>query len=405
MNIKDKTTLLITCARGLNEMLRTEVETLGYTVRSCHDTGVEIAGDMVDAMKLNLHLRTAFNVLYLLRQFECRSPDQLYREVSKLPWEDIIPSNEYLCVVGRIDTPSVDNTMYPNLKIKDAIVDRIMKKTGARPDSGKERTHVVVQAYWKGDRCWIYLNTSGQKVSDRNYRKFPVAAPLRESLAAAIILETGYDGSRPLVCPMCGSGTLAIEAALLASRRVPGLMRDNFAFMHTKLYDESLWQQMRTEAGKQNKKRGKAEHRPSRILATDLDASAVEAARRNAMTAGVEHLIEFAVCDFADTEIPEGEGIIVMNPEYGMRLGELDELKLLYARIGDFFKQKCSGYTGYVFTGNYELAKKVGLRTSRRIPFFNGSIECRLLKYELYAGTRKNRQEMTEALPEDPENR
>ena len=282
--------------------------------------------------------------------------------------------------------------MYPNLKIKDAIVDRILKNTGSRPDSGKERTHVVVQAYWKGDRCWIYLNTSGQKVSDRNYRKFPVAAPLRESLAAAIILATGYDGSQPLVCPMCGSGTLAIEAALIASRRVPGLMRTNFAFMHTKLYDEDAWQQMRNDALKQNKKRGKAEYHPARIIATDNDPTAVEAARRNAMTAGVDHLIDFAVRDFADTEIPDGGGIIVMNPEYGMRLGELEELKALYARIGDFFKQKCGGYTGYLFTGNPELAKKVGLRTSRRIPFFNGSIECRLLKYDLYAGTRKQKE-------------
>ena len=155
MNTTDKTTLLITCARGLSEMLRAEVEALGFTVQASHDTGVELAGDMADAMRLNLHLRTAFNVLYLLAEFPCRTPDQLYREVSKLPWEDIIPSNEYLCVVGRIDTPSIDNTMYPNLKIKDAIVDRILKKTGARPDSGKERTHVVVQAYWKGDRCWL----------------------------------------------------------------------------------------------------------------------------------------------------------------------------------------------------------------------------------------------------------
>jgi len=399
MNKTDKTTLLITCARGLNEMLRAEVEALGFTVDSCHDTGVEITGDIYDAMKLNLHLRTAFNVLYLLDTFECRDAEQLYRRVVKLPWEEIIPSNEYVCVVGRIDTPSIDNTMYPNLKIKDAIVDRILQKTGARPDSGKERTHVVVQAYWKGDTCWIYLNTSGQKVSDRNYRKLPFSAPLRESLAAAIILETGYDGSQPLVCPMCGSGTLAIEAALIASRRVPGLMRTNYAFMHTKLHDENVWQQLRAEALKQNKKRGKAEYKPQRIIATDIADGAVEAAGRNAMTAGVDHLIEFAVCDFAETTIPEGDGgIIVMNPEYGMRLGELESLKETYARIGDFFKQKCPGWTGYIFTGNPELAKKVGLRTSRKIPFFNGSIECRLLKYELYTGSKKHKHTDTPAL-------
>jgi putative N6-adenine-specific DNA methylase len=164
---------------------------------------------------------------------------------------------------------------------------------------------------------------------------------------------------------MCGSGTLAIEGALIASHRVPGLMRSNYAFMHTLLYDEPAWQQMRTEAGKQSKKRGKAEFKPARIIATDNNPEAVRSAQRNAMTAGVDHLIDFKVCDFAETPIePEADG-------------------------GDFFKQKCAGYTGYIFTGNAQLGKKVGLRTSRKIPFYNANIECRLLKYEMYRGTRK----------------
>ncbi|MHC4906075.1 MAG: THUMP domain-containing class I SAM-dependent RNA methyltransferase [Planctomycetota bacterium] len=392
MNREDNSTILITCAKGLSEILSGEIGALGFTVGSVHETGVEITGDINDCMKLNLHLRTAFNVLYLLKHFECRNPDQLYKQTAALPWEEMISPEEYVCVIGRIETPTIENTMFANLKIKDAIVDRILQKTGARPNSGKERGNAVVQAYWKGDKCWIYLNTSGQKVSDRNYRKIPCKAPLRESLAAAIILTTGYDGSQPLICPMCGSGTLPIEAALIASRRIPGLMRSNYAFMHTLLYDEDAWQQMRTEAAKQSKKRGKAEFRPVRIIATDIDPEAVRSAQRNAMTAGVDHLIDFSVCDFAETPIePDAEGIIVMNPEYGMRLGEIEELELLYARIGDFFKQKCAGYTGYVFTGNPQLGKKIGLRTSRKIPFFNASIECRLLKYEMYRGTRKNK--------------
>jgi len=373
-------------------MLSGEIQALGFTIDSTHETGVEITGDIYDCMKLNLHLRTAFNVLYLLKHFQCHNPDQLYKHTTALPWEEIISPEEYVCVIGRIETPTIENTMFANLKIKDAIVDRILQKTGARPNSGKERDKVVVQAYWKDDKCWIYLNTSGQKVSDRNYRKIPCKAPLRESLAAAIILTTGYDGSQPLICPMCGSGTLPIEAALIASHRVPGLMRSNYAFMHTLLYDEPAWQQMRTEAGKQSKKRGKAEFTPTRIIATDIDPEAVRSAQRNAMTAGVDHLIEFGVCDFAETPIePDADGIIIMNPEYGMRLGEIEELELLYARIGDFFKQKCAGYTGYIFTGNPQLGKKIGLRTSRKIPFFNASIECRLLKYEMYRGTRKNK--------------
>jgi putative N6-adenine-specific DNA methylase len=392
MNAKDKNTIMVTCAKGLSEILQDEIESLGYSVKSSHETGVEITGDLYDCMKLNLHLRTAFNVLYLLKHFQCCDPEKLYSETTALPWEQIISPEEYVCVIGRIETPTIENTMFANLKIKDAIVDRIMQKTGARPNSGKERGNVVVQAYWKNDKCWIYLNTSGQKVSDRNYRKIPCAAPLRESLAAAIILTTGYDGSQPLICPMCGSGTLAIEGALIASHRVPGLMRSNYAFMHTLLYDEPAWQQMRTEAGKQSKKRGKTEFKPARIVATDIDPEAVRSAQRNAMTAGVDHLIDFKVCDFAETPIePEADGIIVMNPEYGMRLGELKELEETYGRIGDFFKQKCAGYTGYIFTGNAQLGKKVGLRTSRKIPFYNANIECRLLKYEMYCGTRKQK--------------
>ncbi|RKY14369.1 MAG: class I SAM-dependent RNA methyltransferase [Planctomycetota bacterium] len=392
MNTTDRNTIMVTCAKGLSGILRGEIEALGFSVNSAHETGAQITGDLYDCMKLNLHLRTAFNVLYLLKHFDCRTPDQLYKHTAALPWEEIISPEEYLCVIGRIETPTIENTMFANLKIKDAIVDRIMQKEDARPDSGKERDNVVVQAYWKNEKCWIYLNTSGRKISDRNYRKMPCAAPLRESLAAAIILTTGYDGSQPLICPMCGSGTLAIEAALIASHRVPGLMRANYAFMHTLLYDDPAWQQMRTEAGKQSKKRGKAEFKPAPIIATDIDPDAVRAAQKNAMTAGVEHLIDFKVCDFAETPVePDAGSIIVMNPEYGMRLGETKELEETYGRIGDFFKQKCAGSTGYIFTGNPQLGKKVGLRTSRKIPFYNATIECRLLKYKMYSGTRKNK--------------
>jgi len=387
---EQKSTILVTCSQGLVDYLRREVETLGYETGTSHITGLELEGDQYDAMLLNLHLRTATNVLFLLKHFECSSPDELYKNIAALPWESMISPEEYLSIVGKIDTSFVDNSMFANLKVKDAIVDRISEKTGSRPDSGKERDCVVVQLYWKDDRCWLYLNTSGQKISDRNYRKMPHTAPLRESLAAAVIMATDYDGTQPLVCPMCGSGTLAIEAALIGSGRVPGLLRTNYGFMHMKYFDEPAWQQMRKSALKKSKARGgKAAFKLAPIIATDIDPKAVHAARKNAMTAGVDHLIDFAVCDFADTAIPSTPGIIVMNPEYGLRLGEVNKLRKTYERIGDFFKQKCAGYTGYVFTGNLDLAKKVGLRTSRRFEFHNANIECRLLQYELYAGTRK----------------
>ena len=391
MELKQEGTILITCSAGLVDYIRQEIKALGYEGGDYHKTGLELQGDLCDAMRLNLHLRTAYNVLFLLKQFKCYCPDELYRNVKDLPWEDIISPAEYLSVVGRINTKYVKNSMYANLKVKDAVVDRIAEKTGSRPDSGKDKDKVVVQFYWKDNFCRLYLNTSGFKLSDRGYRRMPHKAPLRESLAAAIIMATGYDGGEPLICPMCGSGTLAIEAALIASRRAPGLLRSNYSFMHLKDFDEPKWRQMRGDALKKSKVRGgKAGFKPARIVATDIDAGAVEAARKNALTAGVSHLIDFDVCDFAETVIPPGPGIIVMNPEYGLRLGEIEKLNDTYKRIGDFFKQKCAGYTGYIFTGNPALSKKVGLRTSRRIAFYNANIECRLLKYELYAGTKKN---------------
>ncbi|MCP4255910.1 MAG: class I SAM-dependent RNA methyltransferase [Planctomycetes bacterium] len=392
MDPKQRSTILITCSEGLVDYVRREVQDLGYQSGECHKTGLEVEGDLYDTMRLNLYLRTAHNVLFLLKRFKCDGPNELYRNIKNVAWEDIISPREYFSVVGKVNTAFVDNSMYANLKVKDGIVDRVARKTGSRPDSGKDKNKVVVQFYWKDDHCWLYLNTSGQKVSDRGYRKIPHIAPLRESLAAAIITATGYDGSEPLVCPMCGSGTLAIEAAIIASRRPPGLLRSNYGFMHLKYFDENRWRQMRSEALKTSKMRGgKADFKPARIIATDFDTEAVEAARKNAMTAGVSHLIDFDVCDFAETVIPPGAGTIVMNPEYGLRLGEIEKLQGIYKRIGDFFKQKCAGYTGYIFTGNPALAKKVGLRTSRRFEFYNANIECRLLKYELYTGTKKTK--------------
>lgn len=392
MNLNEKSTILITCGPSLTGYVRAEVEDLGYRVTAESDVGVEIKGTIADTMRLNLYLKTAYNVLLQVHSFPCDTPDELYRKIKKMPWEEVIAPDEYLSVVGRIDTPSIDNTMYAGLKVKDAIVDRIMNQKGVRPNSGKERNNVVIQLYWKGKTCKLYINTSGQKISDRSYRKTMTTAPLRESLAAAILMAAGYDGSQPLVCPMCGSGTFPIEAALTATGRVPALLRSNFGFMHLKNYDAERWKQMRNDALKQNKKRGgKNIAEPAPIIATDIDSWAVQAAKRNAQTAGVDHLINFDVCDFAETAIPDTPGIVLMNPEYGMRMGELKALEETYARIGDFFKQQCPGWTGYIFTGNMDLAKKVGLRTSRRIIFFNGGIECRLLKYELYTGTKKHK--------------
>ena len=384
MDKAERKNILVTCGPGLKDYLLEELRGLDFEILSSHSGGVVTRGSFIDCMKLNLFLRTAYNVLYLLAEFRCGSSESLYKHVSQLPWEKMVSPKEYLCVVSRVDTWSINNTMFPGLKVKDAIVDRIQKKTGDRPDSGPDRHGVVVNLFWKKDRAWLYLNTSGVKLSDRNYRKIPHKAPLRETLAAGIIMATGYDGSGDMVLPMCGSGTLAIEAALIAMNKPAGALRSNFGFKHIKVFDEEIWKQIRNDARKAVHKRPPAK----RIIATDLDEQAIAAAIQNARTAGVEHLIEFDVCDFAKTDVPQGQGIVLMNPEYGLRLGEAAELEEQYERIGDFLKQKCAGYTGYVLSGNRELAGKLGLKASGRMVFYNGTIECRLLKYELYQGTQ-----------------
>jgi putative N6-adenine-specific DNA methylase len=183
---------------------------------------------------------------------------------------------------------------------------------------------------------------------------------------------------------MCGSGTLAIEAAMIALNKAPGLLRNNYGFIHLKGFNESSWNALRKKTRVIAKK-----SLNGRIIATDISQEAIEAAKKNATTAGVAHLMEFGVCGYSETPIPKGGGVVVLNPEYGERLGEIEKLKEVYKGIGDFFKKKCLGYKGYIFTGNLDLAKKVGLKTKRRIPFFNSNIECRLLEYDLYEGSRK----------------
>jgi 23S rRNA G2445 N2-methylase RlmL len=208
---------------------------------------------------------------------------------------------------------------------------------------------------------------------------------MQETLAAATVLATGWQGTGHFINPMCGSGTLAIEAAMIGLSRAPGLLRSNFGFMHLKGFNEGSWEMLRKKARAEARKstRGK-------VIATDISSSALQAARQNAATAGVDHVISFHGCNFSETPVPAGGGVIVLNPPYGERLGEITELGETYQGIGDFFKKRGKGYKGYVFTGNPSLSKRIGLRTKRRIPFFNGDIECRLLEYELYEGSRKH---------------
>ena len=375
----------MTCSRGVDAYLEQEIASLGFSVLAQTRTGVETEGSMKDAMDMNLHLRTGLRVLFRIAEFTALDPDALYRNINAIAWEEIIPIAGYFSITSTVETPSIDNSRYANQRCKDAIADRFMKKFGSRPNSGPERDRIVIHLHWQGDAGAVYIDTSGEPLSKRAYRKVPWKAPLQEALAAALVMATGWHDECTFINPLCGSGTLAIEAALMGLNRPAAILRENFGFMHLKGYRPEVWSELRAGAKRRIKNR-----LDSRIIATDISNEAIGAARRNARTAGVEHLIEFGRSDFADTEIPDGGGVLLMNPEYGERMGKNADLEQVYRRIGDFLKQKCEGYRGYVFTGNADLAKKIGLRTSRKLLFFNGPIECRLLEYQLYKGSRKD---------------
>jgi len=302
----------------------------------------------------------------------------------EIEWEELIDFTGYFSVSSTVDNETITTPLFANLKVKDAIVDRIKEKKGIRPNTGPEADKAVVHLYWKENDAEIFIDTSGETLAKHGYRKIPGKAPMLEALAAGVIMATEWDKKTPIIIPMCGSGTLAIEAALLGTDKTPGLFRMNYGFMHIMGYEEDVFFQERRKLKDLSKK-----ELPARIIATDLSADAIDVSQRNARTAGVDHLIDFSVCDFAETEVPKGPGIVIFNPEYGERLGVHSKLEATYKRIGDFMKQECKGYKGYIFTGNPDLAKKIGLRASRRIEFYNGKLDCRLLEYELYEGSKR----------------
>lgn len=386
-HMSEKYPLLITCPKGLSPWLRIEIEAMGLPVRRELPLGVETEGSLETAMMLNLHLRTGHRVLLELRYFQAPDANLLHARSVKLPWEDWIPEDGYVTVNAAVNNRGREHSGHAALKIKDAIVDRIRKKTGQRPDSGPDQRGASVFLHWAADRATVYLDTSGEALSKRGYRLQPHTAPLQETLAAGMLMAAGYKGGH-FVNPMCGSGTLGCEAALMALNRAPGLMREHFAFMGLTQYNPATFERLRNEA-----REDEVESPGGRIVLTDRDPAAVAAARANAGRGGFDRFMEFAVCDFRETVVPEvtddTSGCVLLNPEYGMRLGDEEDLAETYGAIGDFFKQQCSGYTGGVFTGNPSLAKRVGLKARRRIPFFNAKIECRLLLYDLYQGSRK----------------
>jgi len=386
MNVfNERSSITITCHKRLAPYLELEVKELGFQVEETFITGLRIYGTVTDCIKLNLSLRCASQVLYSLRKFQAVNADGIYRELKDLPWENLVPDPGYFSVTSNVMNDTINNSMFANLRVKDAVVDRLRDQRGSRPSTGAELNGTVIHLFWKNEDAEIFIDTSGDSIARHGYRRIPGRAPMLEALAASTILATKWDRKAPFVNPMCGSGTLAIEAALIASNTRPGLFRTNFAFMHLQQFNESVYLEERGLLENQI-----IEVPGLKIIATDYSNVAIENAMKNARAAGVADMITFDVCDFADTVVPTGmKGVMFVNPEYGERLGQSDELSETYMRIGDFMKKKCGGYFGYVFTGNPGLAKKIGLKASRKLEFYTSTIDCRLMEYELYEGSRR----------------
>lgn len=380
--------IVITCNKRLSPYLQKEVEELGFTPTRVFQTGIELNGTVNDCVALNLNLRCASQVIYLLKSFTAADPKELYEGLLEIEWEKLIDFTGYFSVTSNVNNEHITTPLFANVKVKDAIVDRIKEKKGIRPNSGADQNKTVIHLYWQDDRAEVFLDTSGETLAKHSYRKIPGKAPMLEALAAATIMATNWDRKSTFINPMCGSGTLAIEAALLATDKSPGFFRMNYGFMHIIGYEEEVFfterRKLKDKATKQI---------DFKIIATDISADAVDIAQKNARTAGVEHLIDFNVCDFADTVVPDKKGVVMFNPEYGERLGVHNKLEATYKRVGDFMKQQCKGYRGYIFTGNPDLAKRIGLQAKRRIEFYNGKLDCRLLEYELYEGSKREPKE------------
>lgn len=343
----EKSKIVLPCPPYIAPVLRQEIENLGYKVTHEGPLDVALEGTKEDCMHLNLHLRTANKVLFLIKSFRADNPDKLYQQLYQVKWEDYLNENSYLCITSYVNNEKILNTQFANVRAKDAIVDRLKDKTGTRPDSGPLRDQMVVFLHWMEDQASIYLDTSGETISKHGYRKIPGKAPMNESLAAATILSSNWKTDQVFINPMCGSGTLAIEAACIAANKAPGLNRDKFGFHYLKGFDLTAWEKLKAEAIQKEKAI------ECKIIAGDNSRMAIQAAKQNAEEAGVADAITFEKKDFRDSTIPEGEGVVFLNPEYGERLGEEQELGNVYAQIGDFFKRDCKGKR-VIFYRKYE---------------------------------------------------
>lgn len=364
-------------------MLADELRALDVTGVAAGRGFVGFTGGLRAVYDANLRLRTAARVVIPVARGQVRTRDELYDLAATVAWPEILTRGQTIAVEVAGRARAFRNTAFAAQVVKDGVVDTVRRRQGWRPSVDRGEPDLRIHLHLSDGLTTLSLDSTGEQLSHRGYRPRGGPAPLAENLAAGVLLLAGYDGTEPLLDPLCGTGTIAVEAALIATRTPPGLRRE-FAFERWSVHDLELFQEVTRVASH--------EHRdaPAPIVARDRDDRAVQAARRNLKAAWMNRWVEVERRDALDLELPwSGGGVIVANPPYGKRLGDVKRLRGFYKRLGDQLKSNAQGATAWLLVGNRELANQIGLKTSRRIPLFNGPIECRLLKYELYDGSRK----------------
>ncbi len=377
--------LVATCSRGLEEVLADELRAIDASSVAAGRGMVSFTGGMDTVLATNLYLRTAMRILVSLVRGKVANRDDLYELAASVPWEDVLAQRQTFAVEVAGRARAFRDPTFAARVVKDAVVDRLRQKRGERPDVDRESPDIRLHLHISDGVSNLSVDSSGEPLSHRGYRPRGGPTPLNESLAAGILLLAGYDGSQPLLDPMCGTGTFAVEAAMIATRTAPGLQRE-FAFEKWAGHDRERFQELIRRLSHQHRQAS------APIVARDRDERAVRATRQNLKAARMDRWANVEQGDLREFSLPWGSGgMVVVNPPYGVRVGDVNRLGGLYRRLGDAFKKKAPDATAWVLAGDRQLANQIGLKPSRRIPIFNGPIECRLLMYELYEGTRKNR--------------
>jgi putative N6-adenine-specific DNA methylase len=365
---------------GLEEVLSKELTTVGAEDIAVERRAVSFYGNQETLYKANFHLRTALRILKPVAEFEVNKKEQLYNHVKKINWSDYLALGKTFAIDSTVQSDTFINTMYASLKVKDAIADHFRELTGKRPSVSTSDPDVQINVHLMGNHCILSLDSSGDSLHKRGYRIGQTEAPLNEVLAAGMILLTGWEGERDFLDPMCGSGTLLIEAAMIAKGIPPGLYRKSFGFERWPDFNEELFADIYN---------GEYETEfNGRIVGTDISVKNASIARANIKNAGLSKVIEVNVQDFANLEAPFENGIIITNPPYGERI-KPESIQDLYTMIGNRLKNKFAGYEAWILSGSVEGMKNIGLKPSRKIDLFNGALPVSFRCFNLFQGSRK----------------